>query len=55
MARKRDIKAIDRIVKELKLTPGQREILHREITRQNHSLEEIKEIAREIKTLYPNK
>ena len=55
MARKRDIKTIDRIVKDLKLSPGQRKILHREISRKNYSLEEIKEIAREIKTLYPNK
>ena len=55
MARKADIKAIDRIVNEVGLTKGQRRLLHDEITGQNYSLEEIREIALEIKELYPNK
>jgi hypothetical protein len=55
LAGKRDIKQIDRIVKEEGLTQGQRELLHRAITREEYSLEEIREIAREIKDLYPNK
>lgn len=55
MARKPDLKQIDRIVKELKLTKGQRRMLHDEIAGQDLSLDEIKEIARQIKDLYPNK
>jgi hypothetical protein len=53
--RKRDIKEIDRIVKEEGLSREQRRLLHDEITGQDLSLEEIREIAREIKELYPNK
>ena len=55
MAKKLDIKRIDRIVNEEGLTIGQREILHQEITKQGKTLEEIREIAKEIKELYPNK
>lgn len=55
MAKKLDIKEIDRIVKEEGLTIGQREILHEEITKQAYTLEEIREIAKEIKQWYPNK
>ncbi len=55
MARKLDIKQIDRIVKEEGLTQGQRELLHRAITKEGYPLEEIREIAKEIKELYPNK
>ena len=56
MARKADLKQIDRIAKEVGgLTNGQREILHEWITKQNLSLEEIKEIALQIKQLFPNK
>jgi hypothetical protein len=54
MAKKPDIKQIDRIVNEEGLTIGQREILHEEITKQGYTLEEIREIAKEIKELYPN-
>ncbi|HXG08696.1 MAG TPA: hypothetical protein VNK04_02810 [Gemmataceae bacterium] len=53
--RKPDIKEIDRIVNEEGLSREQRRMLHEEITGQNLSLEEIREIAREIKELYPNK
>jgi hypothetical protein len=53
--RKDDIKKIDRIVKDEGLTRAQRQLLHREITRQGHTLGEIRAIAREIKKLYPNK
>ena len=36
-------------------SPGQRRLLHDAITKQNYTLEEIKEIAQEIKELHPNK
>jgi len=52
---KQDIKEINRIVKEEGLSREQRRLLHEEISGQNLSLEEIREIAREIKKLYPNK
>ncbi|MCI0463038.1 MAG: hypothetical protein L0Z62_39325 [Gemmataceae bacterium] len=52
---KDDIKQIDRIVREEGLTKGQRRLLHEEISGQQLSLEEIREIARQIKELYPNK
>ena len=55
MARKLDIKAIDRIVTDLNLTKAQRRLLHDEITKQGFTLEEILEIAKEIIRLYPNK
>lgn|GEM_PF-2550721 len=55
MARKADIKAIDQIVKKVGLSKTQRRLLHDEITKQNHSFEEIRKIAEEIKKLYPNK
>ena len=55
MARKQDIKEIDRIVREVGLSRAQRRFLHDEITKQNLSLEEIRRIAEEIKKLYPNK
>jgi hypothetical protein len=55
LAKKRDLKQIDCIVKEEGLTQGQRELLHRAITKEGYSLEEIREIAKEIKELYPNK
>jgi hypothetical protein len=55
MPKKLDIKQIDRIVNEEGLTHGQRELLHRAITKQGYSLEEIREIAKEVKELYPNK
>lgn len=55
MPRKADIKAIDRIVREIGLSKGQRRLLHDEITKQNYSLEDIRKIAKEIRKLYPNK
>lgn len=55
MARKDDIKEIDRIVKELGLTKGQRQLLHQAITGQGLTSEEIVVVAREIKEDYPNK
>ena len=55
MSRKDDLRKIDRIVKEEGLSKGQRRLLHEEISGQNLSLDEIREIAREIKRLYPNK
>jgi hypothetical protein len=54
MARKLDIKEMDRIVKEVGLSKAQRRLLHDEITKQNLSLEKIREIAAEIRKLYPN-
>jgi SOS response regulatory protein OraA/RecX len=38
-----------------KKTKGQRKLLHRVITKKGYSLEEIREIAKEIKELYPHK
>jgi hypothetical protein len=55
MARKPDLKQIDRIVKKLKLSKEQRRLLHEEIAGQNYSLREIQEIAKQIKKLYPHK
>lgn len=55
MPRKPDIKAIDRIVKEVGLTRGQRRLLHDAITGQGLSLEEIRQMAEFIKVHYPNK
>jgi hypothetical protein len=55
MSRKDDIKQIDRIVKEEELSREQPRLLHDEISGQGLSLDEIREIAREIKRLYPNK
>ncbi len=51
---KKDIKEVDRIVREEGLSKDQRRLLHEEITGQNLSLDEIRQIAREIKELYPN-
>ncbi len=53
--RKPDINEIDRIVREEGLSREQRRLLHEEITGQNMPLEKIREIAREIKQLYPKK
>jgi hemolysin activation/secretion protein len=53
--RKDDIRRIDRIVKQEKLSRQQRRMLHDEITGQKLTMAEIREIAREIKRLYPNK
>jgi hypothetical protein len=53
--RKADIKAIDRVVQEEGLSREQRRLLHEEITGRQLSLDEIREIAREIKALYPRK
>jgi hemolysin activation/secretion protein len=55
MPRKDDIREIDLIVKEEGLSKEQRQLLHREITGEQLSLKEIRELAREIKELYPNK
>jgi hemolysin activation/secretion protein len=55
MAKKSDIRKIDWLVKKYGLSLNQREILHEEITGQSLSLEEIEEIAKQIKKLYPNK
>jgi len=52
---KKDIKEIDRIVREEGLSREQRRLLHEEITGRDLTLDEIREIAREIKELYPNK
>ena len=55
MPRKPDTKAIDRIVKEVKLSKGQRRLLHEEISGQRLSLDEVREAAKQIKRLYPKK
>jgi RHS repeat-associated protein len=55
MGRKADIKQVDRIVDELKLTKDQRRLLHDEITGQRLSIDEIREIAEDIRRQFPNK
>jgi RHS repeat-associated protein len=55
MARKSDIKLIDRIVKKLKLSKTQIRMLHDEITGQNLTPKEIEEIADYIRRNFPNK
>jgi hypothetical protein len=52
---KQDIQEINRIVNEEGLSPERRRLLHEEISGQNFSLEQIREIAWEIKKLYPRK
>jgi len=55
-ARKADLRQIDRIANEVGgLTPVQRQILHRWISKKNLPLNEIKELAKQVKELYPNK
>jgi len=53
MARKTDIKQIDRIVEKTGLSKAQRRILHDEITGQDLTLDEILEIAKEIAQKIP--
>jgi hypothetical protein len=55
MAKKPDIKFINDLQKELKLTDTQRELLHEAITGQNLTKKEIRQVAQEIQELYPNK
>jgi hypothetical protein len=55
MAKKPDIRFIDSLEKELKLSKAQRDLLHDAITGQNLTKQEIREVAQEIKELYPNK
>jgi hypothetical protein len=55
MPRKPDIKEIDRIVKDVGLSRGQRRMLHDATAGQGLSLEEIRDIAKFIKAHYPNK
>jgi hypothetical protein len=60
MARKRDIKLIDRVQKKYNLTNGQRELLHEELEAlkaagEQLSRETIEDLAKEILELYPNK
>ena len=56
MARKADLALIDEIAKDVGgLTKPQRRLLHDAITKQKYTPEEIKDIAQEIKELYPNK
>jgi hypothetical protein len=55
MPRKRDLGQIDRVIKKIGLTRGQRELLHRAISKKHLSLDEIKELAKQIKEIYPNK
>jgi hypothetical protein len=53
MVRKRDIKLIDDVVRTLKLSKEQRNLLHQAIHGQEFSRKDILEIAREIKRDYP--
>jgi len=52
-ARKSDIQEIDRIAKEFDLSREQRRILHDEITGRSLSIDEIREIAKEISEQMP--
>ncbi len=53
MARKPDIKQVDRIVRDLELNRDQRRLLHDEITKQDLSIEEIRAIAEDIAQQFP--
>jgi len=55
MARKQDIRMIDRVVRAVGLSREQRRLLHDEIHGQRLTYREIKELAREIKRDYPGK
>jgi hypothetical protein len=55
MVRKNDIKLIDSVVRKLKLSRDQRQLLHEIIDRPNMTYQEIMELAREIRQDYPNK
>jgi hypothetical protein len=55
MSPKKDIKAIDAIVKKVGLSAAQRDILHDRIHHENLTYREIEQCAREVKQDYPNK
>ncbi|WP_438006555.1 RHS repeat-associated core domain-containing protein [Sorangium sp. So ce321] len=60
MAKKADIKQIDRIVREVGLSPGQREIFHEEMRALKGSdglgsIDDLLDLAREIKASFPKK
>jgi hypothetical protein len=46
--RKEDIRHIDKLCKQLRLTRTQRRLLHDEITRQQFTREEIRQIAQDL-------
>jgi len=58
MARKRDIRLVDSIVKKLGLSQDQRELLHEALRHdclQDATYQDILDLAREIKQEYPGK
>jgi hypothetical protein len=55
MAKKRDIKLVDDIVRKLRLSQEQRNLLHRAVNKQNLTYREILEEAKGILEDYPNK
>ena len=55
MAKKRDIRQIDRVQKDLDLSDDQREMLHHDIHGLRLKYQEIVEKAKKIKRDYPNK
>lgn len=55
MSPKKDIKAINSIVKKVGLSPAQRDLLHDRIHGENLTYREIERCAREVKEDYPNK
>jgi hypothetical protein len=55
MAKKRDIRLIDRVQKDIGLSDDQREMLHRDIHGLRLKYQEIVEKAKEIRRDYPNK
>jgi hypothetical protein len=55
MAKKPDIRFIDYLQQKYALSNGQRDMLHRAITKQGLSKQEIEELAAWIKQNYPKK
>jgi hypothetical protein len=55
MTRKRDIKQIDAVVRKLKLSKEQRQLLHQVIHGENLTFRELLEVAREIQEDYPSR
>jgi hypothetical protein len=60
MAKKVDVKQIDRIVREVGLSPAQREILHEEMRAPKGAdglgaFDDLLELAREVRTPFPGK
>ena len=55
MTRKRDIKQIDAVVRKLKLSKEQRELLHQVIHGESLTFRQLMEVAKGIQEDYPKK